>query len=383
MPDPIRLALVITALEPGGAERCLVNLAIGLDRERFAPEVYSLRHRPLAGNDLLVKQLEAANVPVHFLDIRSAWQFYGAKNRLARRLKAQRPQIVQTFLYHANVVGAQAAWWAGVPHVVGGIRVADPRRWRSWLERLATPDIDRIVCVSQSVADFCQSRGFPAEKLMVIPNGIDIDRWRDAQPASLQAFGLPSGRRAIVYVGRLDRQKGLDDLLLAMSVALPHLSEHDLLLVGEGNERKRLESIASRPALQGRVHFAGWQTDVPGILAAADLLVLPSRWEGMPNVVLEAMAAGKPVAATRAEGVSELLGDLAAGQTVAVGDWQGLANVVVAILRKPLLASELGIKNQRRAESHFSLESMIGQYERLYLESAARDGTVDSLREDQ
>src|SRR5690349_4914284 len=119
--SPLPLALVITELDFGGAEQALVNLATGLSRERFSPVVYSLQSRPK--NDLLVRRLEEAGIPVHFLDVHSHWQFFSAVSRLAELFRQQQPQVVQSFLYHANVVGTMAARKANVPRVVAGIRV--------------------------------------------------------------------------------------------------------------------------------------------------------------------------------------------------------------------------------------------------------------------
>src|SRR6185369_802758 len=118
----------ITELEFGGAEQALVNLATGLNRERFSPMVYSLKPRPK--NDLLVQRLVEAKIPVHFLELRSRWQFFSALSRLTHLFLQQQPQIVQSFLFHANVVATLAAQRAKVPRMVTGIRVADPSTWR-------------------------------------------------------------------------------------------------------------------------------------------------------------------------------------------------------------------------------------------------------------
>ena len=363
------LALVITELDYGGAEQALVNLATGLSRERFSPVVYSLQSRPK--NDLLVRRLEEARIPVHFLDVHSHWQFFSAVSSLAELFRQQQPQVVQSFLFHANVVATMAARKANVSRVVTGIRVADPSAWRQRVERWLTPQMDKIVCVSQSVADFCRDKcRFPTEKLVVIPNGVDFSRFESAQPAELTKPGLPSGRRAILYVGRLERQKGLDWLLEeVMPRVFRELPEHDLLLVGDGPQRQELQTLAEKQDLQSRVHFGGWRQDVPQILAAVDLLALPSRWEGMPNVVLEAMAAGKPVVATQAEGVTELLGEGAAQQSCPAGDAAGFAERIVRVANDPSLAAELGTNNQRRAAAEFSLAAMISRYEALYASS--------------
>ena len=366
MLEPLRLALVITELAPGGAERCLVHLATGLDRREFAPVVYSLAPRPPADRDQLVRQLAAADVAVEFLDFTRFTQYWTGVRKLADLLKRQRAQAVQSFLFHANVMGARAATKAGVAQMFTGIRVADPRGWRTTLECWATAKATKHICVSQSVAELCRLRGWPAEKLVVMPNGIDVERWKNASPADLTALGVPAGQRAIVYVGRLDRQKGLDDLLPAASELFRNQSDCNLLLVGDGPERTGLQHAAAQRGIASRVHFAGWRADVPPILAASELLVLPSRWEGMPNAVLEAMAAGKPVVATRAEGVVELLGDAAAEQTVAVGDMRSFSEKVRVLLENPSRSRELGLLNQRRAAEHFSLGHMVSRYAKIY-----------------
>jgi glycosyltransferase involved in cell wall biosynthesis len=366
LPSSLPLALVITELDFGGAEQALVNLATGLSRERFSPVVYSLKSRPK--NDLLVRRLEEAAIPVHFLDAHSQWQFFSAVSRLAELFRQQQPQVVQSFLFHANVVGTMAARKANVPRVVTGIRVADPNPWRQRVERWLTPQMDKIVCVSQGVADYCAGKfSFPAEKLVVIPNGVDLSRFENVQPADLTALGLPPGRRAILYVGRLVQQKGLDWLLgEVIPMAFQDLPQYDLLLVGDGPQRQELEALAEKQGINHRVHFAEWLPDVPQILAASDALILPSRWEGMPNVVLEAMAAGKPVVATQAEGVLELLGEAAALQSCPTGDAMGFAERIVRVANDTSLAAELGARNRRQA-AEFSLKEMISSYEALYV----------------
>jgi glycosyltransferase involved in cell wall biosynthesis len=360
---PIRLAFVITELEPGGAERCLVELATRLDRSRFSPVVYSLG--PAPEKQSLVARLAASGVPTHFLGFTSSWQYFRAVGHLSKMLEEQRPEIVQTFLFHANIIGAAAARKAGVPHLISGLRVADPRWWRIACERSMTKSADRYVCVSQGVAEFYRRRGFSAEKLVVIPNGIEIARWRNAKPKDLAELGLPSGRRAILFVGRLDKQKGMDRFFQELPALFRELPDYDLLVVGDGPQAAALERSARRLESHDRVHFLGWQADIPPIMAAADVLVLPSRWEGMPNVVLEAMAVGKPVVATQAEGTVELVGLAALEQTVPVGEWQQFRTQLTSVLRDKSLAADLGRRNQMRAEQ-FSLEAVVLRYERLY-----------------
>ena len=175
----------------------------------------------------------------------------------------------------------------------------------------------------------------------------------------------------VTCVGRLDRQKGLAWLIEAAQAWLGRLPECDLLLVGRGPQRRKLERMCRRGGIADRVHFAGWRADVPEILAASDLLVLPSVWEGMPNAVLEAMASGLPVVATAVEGVEELLGPAAAAQTVRYGDSQAFADKVVRLMEDREAAAQLGRENRHRAEEDFDLAGMVEAYQTLWEELVA------------
>jgi len=366
--ERLRLALCITELEPGGAERALVHLALGLDRTRFEPVVYCLAARPPQPDAALVEALEAAGIAVHFLGARGAGDTLSALRQLTQHFKSQRPHLVQSFLFHANMLGRLAARRAGVPHVVCGIRVAEHRgRWRLWADRVTSRKVDVHVCVSQAVADFSRTRGGLAEeRLVVIPNGIDVSTFDQTVAVDLTTLGLPPGRRAVTFVGRLDDQKRVNWMLEHAQQWLGQLDQHDLPIVGRGPQRELLEKIARQQGIGPRVHFAGWRDDVAGILKASDLLVLPSAWEGMPNVVLEAMAAGKPVVATDVEGVRELLGPAADDQVVPPGDAESFASKLVAIAGDPALASQLGAANRRRVAERFSLAAMLAAYQQLY-----------------
>lgn len=370
---PLRIALCITGLEYGGAEKCLTELAARVDRRRFEPVVYSLAPRPAPGRPSVVPRLVQAGVETHFLDVRRTWQFPLAVRRLALRFRQERPDLVQTFLFHANVVGRVAARRAGVPRVLAGIRVAERRgRWRLWLDRATAGNVARHVCVSQSVADYAATvGGLPRDRLIVIPNGVEIEAFRSAVPCDLETLGVPAGRKLVAYIGRLDAQKRVNWLLELSEGWLRDSPQHDLLIVGDGPQRPLLAQTAARLGIGGRVHFLGWRADVAAILAASELLVLPSAWEGMPNVVLEAMAAGVPVVATAAEGVRELLGPGSEGQIVGIDDAGGFAEAIRLILSNQILRNALGQANQARAEGHFSLDAMVRAYENLWDRVAA------------
>ncbi|MHB8865044.1 MAG: glycosyltransferase [Pirellulaceae bacterium] len=366
MSRPLQIALVITELEVGGAERCLVNLASGLARDRFAVTVYCLGPRPLAPQDRLVRRLMDDQIPVHFLGFSRKWRLPWAVRALRRWLEAQRPDVVQSMLFHANVVSGLAQQGRSAALSLG-MRVADPARLRQWMEARVARRAQCVVCVSQSVADFvARQMGIDRARLKVIPNGIDVPACAQRLPADLTRYGVAAGRRVITCISRLARQKGIDLLLRAAPELFDGLPAHDLLIVGDGPEATNLRRLATERRVAGRIHFAGWQPNVPEILLASDLMVLPSRWEGMPNVLLEAMACERPVVCSAAEGVAEVLGPLAASQTAPVGNMQVLVKKILAIVQHPDIIRQLGRQNQQRVSDHFSLAEMVRRYAALF-----------------
>jgi glycosyltransferase involved in cell wall biosynthesis len=338
----------------------LTRLACELDKSRFSAEVYSLASAPRQ-QTALVEQLKAASVPVHFLGADHSWALPRAIWRLRRALLRQQPHIVQSFLFHANVVAS----WAAPRHAQRflGVRVADPRRRRLWLENVSAGRRARYVCVSQTVADNLMKRArIAAERMHVIANGIDPQGFSQARPADLAHFGVAPERRVLLFVGRLDRQKGLDWLLELAPSLLDRLPAHDLVLAGCGP----LESLARQAARNPRIHLIGWQNDVPGLLKRSDLLVLPSRWEGMPNVVLESMAAGLPILSTNVEGIGELLGPQAPQQSVEFGDTQAFLEKAARLVADGSLRATLVAANRDRCLQHFSIARMVSEYAALY-----------------
>ena len=254
-----------------------------------------------------------------------------------------------------------------MPHILSGIRVAEKHsRWHLWLDRWTQDLVERHVCVSRSVADFSvHAAHLREDRIAVIPNGIDPAS-ADVAPLDLCDLGVPNGRRAITFVGRLEPQKGLPWLLETAPCWLPRVPDCDLVLIGSGGQENELRQMAGQLGIADRVHFAGWRPDVAAILAASELLVLPSRWEGMPNVVLQAMACARPVLATEAEGTRELLGPHGDAQLVAYGNTEALAEKLVAIISDLDFAASLGQKNRNRAAEEFSMQRMVRAYEELW-----------------
>lgn len=359
---PFRVALGITELDVGGAERQFVRLAMGLDRTLFEPHVYCL-----SGNGPLAEVLRDAGVPVTFLHARSRWDV-GVVGRWARALRAFQPDLLQTFLFHANIAGRIAAWRAGVPHVVSGIRVAEPRRWQLWVDWLTEGLVDRHVCVSESVARYArETGGLPAEKLVAIPNGIEVEQFAGAEPVVWPFAMLGVERpKVVLFVGRLEPQKNPGLLLEAMHLLKRRIGDVEVAFVGRGKLEGKLKERAQ--TLGVRAHWLGWRSDVAGLMRAADCLALPSRWEGMPNVVLEAMASGLPVVACQVEGLFELLGEEGGGILVNQGDATGFAEALAEVLEMPEKWRARTLASQDVINKRFTSIQSVFSYQNLFLE---------------
>jgi glycosyltransferase involved in cell wall biosynthesis len=366
MSAPRRISFLITELDHGGAERALVRIVTGLDRSLWEPQVISLSDRgPLA------EPLEAAGVPVTAIGagrVRSPAGLWRATVGLTRCLKEQQPAVLQTFLFHANIAGRLAAKRAGVPAVVSGIRVAEKRgRWRLKVDHWTERFVDRHVCVSRSVADFSiRDSGLSPSKVVVIPNGVDVERFASAEPADLSVFDVPPDARIILSVGRLDEQKNPLGLLSSFAAIAEAQPLAHLLFVGHGPDEAALRAAIAESKLESRVHLAGWQADIPGIMRACDLFVLASNWEGMPNVLLEAGAAGISVVSTCVEGAEEIITSGESGVLVGISRQQELADAIGDCLSNPTAAKDRADRLQSMVSERFTWDSVVASYSEVY-----------------
>jgi starch synthase (maltosyl-transferring) len=359
----VRIVFCITELDPGGAERALVRLVTSLNRQDWDPYVISLGPR-----GELVDPLEEAGIPVTCLNAKGPFSLPRVLVRLTSELRTLRPKIMQTFLFHANILGRIAARFARVPIVVSGLRVAEHRsRWYGRIDRWTNSLVKMNICVSQGVALSESSVGLRPSKLVVIPNSVQAERFMNARPADLRPLGIPGGSLVFISIGRLDRQKGIDVLIDSLSYLESLDSRVHFLVVGDGGEHDALRRQAAHNRYADRVHFANRRDDIPQLLAASYALVLSSRWEGMPNVVLEAMAAGKPVIATRVEGIAELIKHLVNGLIVEPQNPQELAIAISWLLDHPQFASTAGHESQTIVQQQFTQDKITDAYLEIYL----------------
>ncbi len=370
-----------TQMATGGAQRVL------LDQARwFHAQGYPVLTAFFYDKEGLAERWRAQN-PFPVLDLGADWGSSGllakalrllhALWRLWRVLRRERVQVIETFTPHSNLLGIPIAGLARVPvrvpthhtKIEGAPRALD--RLHGWL--VNSPLTSRMVTVSPRVRQMALAdEGVRPERVVVILNGI-IPPAPSAALVETRARlseerGIPANAPLLLAVGRLVEQKGFCHLLAALPAVLRDFPRVHLLVAGDGHLRGELEAQARSLDAPAKVHFLGIRDDVPDLLAAADVFVLPSLWEGLPIALLEAMGAGKPVVATRVEGVEDVVEDAVNGLLVPPGDSAALAEAITRLLVDADLRAALGRRARRRVEQDFTIEKMCCEYERLFLE---------------
>lgn len=362
--EPVPICLAITDLNIGGAEKALFNLATGLPRERWKVHVINL-----GGEEPLAGRLREAGVEVHCLAVSKRKPLRAIRD-FAALLRRIRPRLLQTFMFHANVAGRFGAWRAGVPLVLGGLRVAEHQKaWHLTVDRLTAWMSLGSVCVSEGVRDFSITYGgISPERLWVIPNGVDVRPFDTAKPLDKKTLGYDAADRLALFIGRLDPQKGLPYLLDAAEKVAATRPRWKLAMTGrEGTESDWFrDRVAESEILTRHVKWFGFRNDIPALLKTADVLLLPSLWEGMPNVVLEAMAAGRAVIGTDVEGTHELVVPGETGWLVPPENAAALAAAMAEAFDAPDRTKRLGEAGRKRVEAKFTLASTIQAYEWLW-----------------
>jgi glycosyltransferase involved in cell wall biosynthesis len=362
----MRIDFVITELFVGGAEKCLTDLVLGLAKRGDQVRVFSIGQLPTGPQAGLVKRLQDARVPIESGESDSFLDLPKAVRRLRNWLHQSPAEVLQSFLFHANVITSLAIPSKTKSKFIGGLRVAQPSRFRNLVERRAISTMDHLVCVSEATGRFAsKALKCPTEKWTVIPNSIDVDRWQDASAHDWSKLNWPSNSIVTLFVGRLHPQKNLESLQRNIDAIAPINSDRRLLLIGDGPLGPSLRSWTDEIGHE-RVQCLPWQSDVRPFMRASRMLVLPSHYEGMPNVVMEAMASGLPVVTSRVEGSEELLGDTQEAQSFSVGDEASMVRLISHFADNAPVAHQIGLENQNRMRDHFSIETMVDRYRELY-----------------
>lgn len=376
----MRIALTITELDPGGAEQCLVQLAIFLQSRGHQVSVFALGPTPQStlgsttNRTQLTDLLDQHRIPWKAGNARGPASLPGIVRWLRNELRAVSPDVIQSMLFHANFVTALANRKLNCPHF-GGARVSQPSLWRRYLQAWAAKRMVKLVCVSQVVAEKCvQQEGISRDKVCVIPNGFSPRQLQASRTAALirnefsdPSSSIPLEAPLLVFVGRLSPQKGILPLVQRADQLLQNLPRHHLVIVGDGPERTKIQAAIAPSKSSSRIHLLGWRSDAIDWIRRSQILLLPSMYEGMPNVVLEAMGCGKPVITFSVEGIDELLPS-DSWQVVQGFDLAMFVERVHSLAVDPDLCIDLGRKNFKRLEQHFQLDDQLAKYEQLYLQ---------------
>jgi len=354
----------------GGAEEMVLNLVRHLP-DRFEPIVCCINQAGPIG-----EEIRKTGVPFHVLHLdpglRRPWHVLG----IARHLREVQPNIVHTFLLTASLYGRLGAILAGVPIIIGTeVNIYEHKLVHHALaERLLMRGTDRVVVSAQSVRDFYiqQAHADPG-KVDVIYNAVDWSQLQTttSREAMRASVGVPPGAPLAGIIARLTEQKAHRYLFDAVA-STPGLAPLHLLVVGDGDLRDELHARADRHGLSGRVHFLGARRDLGNLLAAIDVFVMPSLWEGLPLSMVLAMGAGLPVVATRVAGIPEVVQDGVTGLLVPPADVPALGSELARLSADPALRHSMGAAASAFVRPRFGIDGYVaavtGLYDRLLVE---------------
>ena len=349
---PLKVCHVSITLKTGGLERILADLAQHHSPDRCEPTFLALREIGRFG-----EEIRAAGRPVAVLQNQSR---FGGLREMARFFRTHQFDVVHTHNTYPHIYGTIAARWAGVPVVVQtrhGQRAG--HGWKSSFQyRWAAKWTDRIIAVSDDAAGLCVSADkIPAAKVTRIWNGIDLSQFR---------FTGPGTELVAIAVARLSAEKDFPTLLRAMALVVPQVPTLKLRLVGDGPERAALESLTDELHLRNNVEFLGERRDVPELLTQAGFFVTSSLTEGISLTLLEAMAVGLPVVATRVGGNPEIVVEGETGRLAPAANPRALADAILAMCAARADWPTLGRAGCERAATHFDIHRMARDYEDLY-----------------
>jgi glycosyltransferase involved in cell wall biosynthesis len=368
----IRVVNIITGLQTGGAERAMARLVAALDRDRFEPSVVSL-----GGDGPVGADLRSRDVPVLALGLSLSRPSPVALGRLLAHLRHARPAVVQTWLYHADLVGGLAARAARTGPVIWNIRhgLPDADLYSRHAivaaragARLSSRVPTRVVSVSHAAVDAHVAFGYSSDRFVVIPNGVDLAAFTGDEPrrrAARAALGVDEATFVIGLVARYHPHKDHRTFLDALDKVAGKEPGVIAFLIGAGTEE--LAGEIDRRGLVGRCRVLGHRSDVADITPAFDLAVSSSIDEGLPNSVAEAMACGVPCVVTDVGDSARLVGST--GLVVPHGDPDALAAAMMEMVWMTSAQRRArGEDARQRVATHFSMPSMVTAYEDLYAE---------------
>ena len=287
--------------------------------------------------------------------LRQLWRF-------ASWLRAHDIQAVHACDFYANVFALPGAILAGVPVRIGArrdVRIPERTPGQQLVQRLAYQLAHRVVANSSAAVEQLIKEGVADRRIVQIANGIDLARF--------VAPEAKTTRRVITTVANLRPGKGHDVLLKAAARVVRRVPDARFQIVGDGSRRRELEREAAALRISAQVTFLGHRDDVPDVLRQSDIFAFPSLMEASPNAVLEAMAAGLPIVATRVGGIPEVIEHERNGLLVPAGDVRALSSGILRLIERPQMAAALASAARQDVESRFSFDRMVGEFQELFV----------------
>jgi glycosyltransferase involved in cell wall biosynthesis len=353
----MNVLFVLPSLAFGGAARQVTLLAGGLPREGFTRHVCVLGDAGPWAADLRARGVEVTVLGTpHPLDPR-------AVRGLWRVIRDSRPDILHAWRMPAVRL---AVALAGGRLVVASWPCRGPHDGLGWLDRRLLGRCARVTVAGTAEAEHCRKLGLAADRIVTVPPGVVLEPTAAREAAGRQALGLPASARLIVGVGPLESAKGFRDAIWAFNILQGLYDELHLALLGDGPDEHRLRQFTRGVRSTGRVHFAGPRTDVAGWLADAELVWVPDRVGTSRNALLEAMAAGRPVVASRLAQSAEIVRDGETGLLVPASDRAALARQTRRVLDDGELRRRLGQAGRSRVEETYGAAELVRRFTELY-----------------
>lgn len=374
MPAPLNVLRVITWLPVGGIERKIAAVVPRLDRALFNPRVVCLRERgPLADD------LEKAGVPVDLCPLKSRLSPSGIL-RLADLMRRERIHIVHAHMYRSSTPATIAARLAGVPVVIAHVHNVNTweTRRQLWMDRFLSRWRRAVVGVSDRVRrDVLERLRIAPEKARVLYNGVDLERFQDRslRAPARKALGLSDDDLVIIYHGRLVEQKNPRVFARIAAEIAARRPGARMLVAGDGPLREEVAQLAEKAGAGAAIRMLGRRDDIPELLQAADIYVLPSFKEGFSNALIEAMAAGLAVVATDVGGNAEAVEHGKSGLIVPPREDEALLAAVARLVDHPAERRAMAEAARERAR-RFGLDTMVAEVQELYLELARDAGLI-------
>jgi glycosyltransferase involved in cell wall biosynthesis len=363
---PAKVMLLAIGLGVGGTETHIRELTTRIDRSRFDVIVCTMKPGGEVAEELRAQGFKVISLDgTGKLDARVLF-------RLFKVLQAERPDVIQAFLFWANVAARVCGRILRAFSVISSYHdeVISEGQLVRLLDRLTLKWTRAIVCCSEAVRQSVNVRiGETGNRCRIIPFGVDVDSLRYVKAATRQELGLREGGIVLGTVCRLvEPKKGLSVLLKAMETLKQRQGKPpcQLLIVGDGPSRSMLEELREHLGLTAWVVFAGTRRDIPRVLHSLDMFVLSSLYEGFGIAILEAMAAGKPVIASRVGGIPEFVIPGETGVLVEPGNSAALADAIEYLLGDFRQARQMGMKGQDRAQREFGIAESVRRHEQVY-----------------